>query len=163
MSYIIGSDMHIYDDNGERLPRTEVAKLIDTINANFSRPVSVYLMSDLAQTELKVGIADDVSKRRYQHEYDRGFAVQVLYATAAIDRAAAGKRLAVFSRWQTTLFATKRTTMQSRAMRMVHGGVMSTVPRSMGAMSLHGSYPTVIQQALSSTPKKGSFNAPMSI
>lgn len=91
MSYTIGSDLYIYNQFGERLPRTEVAKLIDSINANFSRPVSVYLMSDIAQTELKVGIADDVSKRRYQHEYDRGFGVHVLHATAAIDRAGAGE------------------------------------------------------------------------
>jgi len=91
MDYTIGSDLHIYNQFGERLPRTEVAKLIDSINANFSRPVSVYLMSDLDHKELKVGIADDVNKRRYQHEYDRGFAVQVLYATAAIDRAGAGE------------------------------------------------------------------------
>lgn len=89
--YTIGPDMHIYNSNGERLPRTEVAALIDTINANFSRPVSVYLMTDSAQQELKIGIADDVNKRRGQHEYDRGFAVQILHATAAIDRAGAGE------------------------------------------------------------------------
>lgn len=89
--YTIGSDLHIYNRNGERLPRTEVAKLIDTINANFSRPVHVYLMSNLAQTELKVGIAEIIEKRRKEHEYDRGFAVQVLHATAAIDRAGAGQ------------------------------------------------------------------------
>lgn len=91
MSYTIGTDLHIYDDNGQRLPRTEVAKLIDTINANFSRPVSVYLMCDDQERELKVGIAENVQKRRREHEYERGFRVQTLYATAAIDRAGAGE------------------------------------------------------------------------
>lgn len=91
MSYTIGTDLHIYNDLGERLPRTEVAKLIDTINANFSRPVSVYLMCDDQQCELKVGIAENVEKRRREHEYERGFRVQMLHATAAIDRAGAGE------------------------------------------------------------------------
>lgn len=91
MSYTIGTDLHIYDDNGQRLPRTEVARLIDTINQNFSRPVSVYLMCDDQQHELKVGIAENVEKRRREHEYERGFHVQVLHATAAIDRAGAGE------------------------------------------------------------------------
>lgn len=91
MSYTIGTDLHIYNESGERLPRTEVAKLIDSINANFSRPVSVYLMCDKEQRELKVGIAENVEKRRREHEYERGFVVQVLFATPAIDRAGAGE------------------------------------------------------------------------
>lgn len=91
MSYTINSDLSIYNDQGQRLPRTEVARLIDTINANFSRPVSVYLMTTYDERILKVGIAEDTVIRKYQNERDFGAQLAILDTTVSMDRKSAGE------------------------------------------------------------------------
>lgn len=92
MSYTIGSDLHIYNDLGERLPRTEVAGIIDAINDHLSRPVFVYLMTNITfQNVLKVGIAENVTIRQYQNERDFGGRLETLDVTMSLDRKAAGE------------------------------------------------------------------------
>lgn len=92
MSYTIGSDMHIYAADGRKLPRTEVATVIDQVNAQLSRPVSLYMMTNITfQNTLKVGIADNVQKRKYENERDFGGRLEVLDVTVAMDRQAAGE------------------------------------------------------------------------
>lgn len=89
MSYTIGSDMHIYTADGRKLPRTEVAALVDQINAQLSRPVHIYLMGDMGEDVLKVGIAENVEKRRRENEYDCGFKLQTLHVSQAMDKVSA--------------------------------------------------------------------------
>lgn len=92
MNYTIGSDMHIYTADGRKLPRTEVAFVIDQVNASLSRPVSLYMMANITfQNTLKVGIADNVQKRKYENERDFGGRLEVLDVTVAMDRQAAGE------------------------------------------------------------------------
>lgn len=91
MQYVIGSDSFLYSEDGHRLSRTNAGKIIDKLESNLSRPVSVYLMADHQRGWLKVGIAQNVNHRQSQLEYAHSVGLELLHETTALDRQMAGE------------------------------------------------------------------------
>lgn len=91
MQYVVGADSFLYDESGHRLSRTNTAQIIDALEHNLSRPVSVYLMIDHERGLIKVGIAENVNRRQNQLENEHKVGLELVHETTALDRQMAGQ------------------------------------------------------------------------